>query len=63
MTTLQEALDRIAQLEAEAAADQSYLQDVIADYRETIYSLEREIRSLEAELEEVRYNSRMGLDN
>lgn len=60
--TLEEALARIAELEAEREADQAYLQDVIADYRETIYTLEREIRSLESELDQARYDSRMGVD-
>ena len=64
--TLQEALARIAELEAQVAtlqadaeADQIYLMDVQAAHREDYYRMEREIRSLEADLDEARYRERM----
>lgn len=60
--TLEEALARIAELEAEREADYAYLQDVQHAHREEVYQLEREIRSLESELDLARYESRMGVD-
>jgi hypothetical protein len=57
--TLEEALARIAQLEAELEEADAYLRDVQAAHREDYYRMEREIRSLENDLDEARYRERM----
>lgn len=56
--SLEEALARIAQLEAELEEADAYLRDVQHAHREEVYQLEREIRSLESDLDEARYLAR-----